>query len=276
MFAQVFFIVWRESIEALLVIGILHAWLSHNDARIAKRYLWGGVVAGLAGALALSALLTRFNAMLPPEGQEYFQLALILTAALLIVQMVFWMRRHGARLAEQLRRQLTEQMSLGHLWGVFGLSFAAVMREGTETVIFLQGILSAAQDTRAIGGGIAAALAAALASYAVLQLGQRQLSWRLFFRLTEAVLLLLACALFVSATGYLVSMGLLPYTAPIWDSSFLIDDMSRLGGILSSLTGYRAMPDAVTLAAWLFFWGAITAAFRLQRSRLQMAECKAA
>ena len=52
---QVLFIVWRESVEAMLVIGILHAWLSHNAADSGgKRWLWGGVALGLVLAAALA------------------------------------------------------------------------------------------------------------------------------------------------------------------------------------------------------------------------------
>lgn len=267
MFAQVFFIVWRESIEALLVIGILHAWLSHNEASGAKRYLWGGVLAGLAGSVALSFVLTHFSAALPPEGQEYFQFTVVMIAAVLIVQMVFWMRRHGANLKRHLQGQLAGHISQGHLWGVFGLALIAVMREGTETVIFLHGIIGASQDAGSVSGGVAFALATALASYALLQLGGKFLSWRLFFQFTEAMLLLLACALFVSGSGLLVSLGLLPYTPVLWDSSALIDDMSRIGGILASLTGYRAMPDATTVMTWIMYWSGIAFAFHLQASR---------
>ena len=46
MIAQIIFVVWRESIEALLVIGILQAWLRHSGTARARRYLWGGVLGG--------------------------------------------------------------------------------------------------------------------------------------------------------------------------------------------------------------------------------------
>ena len=54
---QVLFIVWRESVEAMLVIGILHAWLSQNPAAGGKRWLWGGVLAGLLPAAGGEVLL---------------------------------------------------------------------------------------------------------------------------------------------------------------------------------------------------------------------------
>ena len=45
---QVLFIVWRESVEALLVVGILYAWLKNGDADASRGipYLWAGVAAG--------------------------------------------------------------------------------------------------------------------------------------------------------------------------------------------------------------------------------------
>ena len=54
-------IIWRELVEALLVIGILHAWLVHEAGETGRSrgtlYLWGGVVAGVAAAVALGAVL---------------------------------------------------------------------------------------------------------------------------------------------------------------------------------------------------------------------------
>ncbi|MCB1486331.1 MAG: FTR1 family protein [Bauldia sp.] len=271
MFAQTFLIVWRESVEALLVVGILHAWLVRDPGgRRAIRYLWGGVVAGLGGAVALSIVLMRLGAILPPEGQDYFQAGLILTAAALIVQMVFWMRRHGAALKWHLEEQLTTQLRYGRLWGVFVIALIAVIREGAETVIFLYGVLAASQGTSGeVVAGIAVALTVAAATYAAVQLGGRYLSWRLFFRLTEAMLLLLACALLVKGVDHLVSLGLLPYADPLWDTSPLLDDMSPFGGIVADLTGYRAVPDRVTVATWVLYWSAIVAGCRAQTRRMR-------
>ncbi len=266
MFVQTFFIVWRESIEALLVVGILHAWLRHNGTgRGSTAYLWGGVAAGIIGAGLLSVVLMRFGATLPPEGQDWFQAALILAACALIVQMVFWMRRHGRTLKRDLEQELSDSLRRGNLWGIFAVAAIAVMREGAETVIFLQGVIvSAAGAGAEIAIGIVSAVLSAGLTYALLQLGGRYLSWRLFFRLTEAMLLLLASALLVTGTGYLVSLGLLPYSEPLWDTAFLLDDMTRLGGVVAGLTGYRAMPDAVTVATWVVYWSGIVLAFRLQ------------
>lgn len=64
------FIVWRESLEAILVISILYAWIgARGDGRIGVRYLWVGVGGGLLlGAGLLVADVERLINLewLPP------------------------------------------------------------------------------------------------------------------------------------------------------------------------------------------------------------------
>jgi high-affinity iron transporter len=269
MFAQVIFVVWRESVEALLVVGILHAWLAHNSTdRGAMKYLWGGVAVGLLAAVALSIALVGFAEVLPPNWQDFFQAGLILAACGLIVQMVFWMRRHGRTLKRELEDGLSRSVQTGQWWGVFVLALAAIAREGSETVVFLYGIVAAGAAGHYLETGLAIllALAAAFATYWLLQVFARRTSWRIFFRVTEIMLLFLGSALLVTGLGYLVSFGLLPYTSPVWSTDFLLRDTSSIGGLVASLTGYRSEPDIVTLATWLVYWGGIAAAFRLESS----------
>ena len=91
------FIIWRESAEAMLVVGILYAWLKKTTGcrHVGMRYLWGGVAAGIGLAIVLAAVMLGIATSLSGEGLEYFQLVMMFLAAGLIVQMVFWMRKHG-------------------------------------------------------------------------------------------------------------------------------------------------------------------------------------
>jgi high-affinity iron transporter len=279
MLAQIIFVVWRESVEALLVVGILHAWLAHNARdRGGMRYLWGGVAAGVVTALGLSVVLVKFSEALPMGWHDYFQAALILTACALIVQMVFWMRRHGRTMKRQMEQELSQSVETGQWWGVFILTLAAIAREGSETVIFLYGIIAAGEQGHITQTllAILAAFATAFATYWLLQYFSRHMSWRLFFRMTEIMLLLLGSALLVTGVDYLVSFGVLPYTHPVWNTAALIDDTSTIGNLISSLTGYRSEPDIVTLATWLIYWGGIFVTFRFENIRNQRLEAKAA
>ena len=103
MLLNAFIIVWRESLEAMLVIGILAAWAEGRGGSV-RAGLWSGVAAGGALALALSAVMQGALGSLSDRGQEIFQALLILFAAALMTHMVLWMRRHARGLRRQLHR----------------------------------------------------------------------------------------------------------------------------------------------------------------------------
>lgn len=271
MFGSIAFVVWRESVEALLVIGILDAWLraEARDTNRARMFLWGGVVAGLAFAGLLAALLVGLADAISEDAQLSYTTAVVLIAAALILQMVFWMRKHGRSMKRDLETQLSTAVARQSWWGVFVLALVAVAREGSETVIFLYGILSSG----AAGGlfsGIGAGLfgfALALLSYGLLQAGSRVLSWRLFFRVTEIMLLFLACALLMTGIDGLIDLEILPrLSRRLWDSGWLLSDGDATGGFISALTGYRATPNLMELLVFAGYWALVLAAiFRPRR-----------
>src|SRR5206468_3705916 len=141
------FIVWRESAEAMLVVGILYAWLKRQpDASIGLRYLWGGVAAGIALALLLAGVMLGIATVLSSEALEYFQAGMVLVAAALIVQMVFWMRRHGRTFKKDLESDMQKNVGAANWWGMLVVVMLAVGRESAETVVFLYGIGIEGQD----------------------------------------------------------------------------------------------------------------------------------
>lgn len=270
---QIVFILWRESVEALLVVGILAGWLRHETAgRRAAIFLWGGVVAGLALAVLFAFTVLGFSNLLSPATRQVMMTSMVFIAAGLIVQMVIWMRAHGHTLKRDLESGLNSAGDKRQWWMVFTLAALAVAREGSETVVFLYGTLVVAKDAVLTGAIASAALGLFLAvlTYGALQLSGRFLPWRGFFRVSEAMLLLLGCALFTSGMGSLISQGVLPYTPVLWDTSWLLDDGTRFGGLVAGLTGYRAAPDQVTLAAWLIYWAGVFGILRLQARALQL------
>ena len=257
---QIVFVVWRESVEALLVVGILNAWLVHQgntpEAARGKRFLWAGVTAGLVFAVALAAGLLFFGELLSDEGQDWFQTIMVLVAAVLIVQMVVWMRLHGRTLKRELEEGAARSMAEANWWGLFVLALLAVAREGSETVVFLYGILSSGHiATSSSVGAAALGGALAIATYWLLQLGGRYVSWRLFFRVTEIMLLLLGAALVMSGIDHLVSLGIVPVLSkPLWSTAAIVEDGGALGSFVSGLTGYRARPDLTSVITYAAYW----------------------
>lgn len=267
---QVIFVMWRESVEALLVVGILYNWLSRTPgAESGRRWLWAGVIAGLvfAGLLGLGIYSAQELLL---DWQDQFQTAMVLVAAALIVQMVLWMRVHGRTLKRDLEHGLTLKLQQRNWWGVAVLAALAIAREGSEAVVFLYGTLAAAPASELPMMGLAAVggLLAALATFWLLQLGGKFMTWPRFFRITEALLLLLAASLVVTGAEKMQALEWLPALRDgLWDSSWLLPDMGRIGGLVAGITGYRAQPSLMTVLVYAGYWLLMLALMRRSRPK---------
>ena len=261
------FIVWRESAEAMLVVGILYAWLKRQpEAATGMRFLWGGVAAGAALAIVLALVMLGIISTLSGDALDYFQVAMMAIAAGLIVQMVFWMRKHGRTFKKDLEHEMSRNVGVAKWWGMLVVVALAVGRESSEAVVFLYGLGAESGGIPNLLLVLVLGIASAFATFWILQHGGRVLSWRAFFRVSEVLLLLLAGALLVNAIDKLIGMGVLPaFIDPVWDTSRVLDDSGRVGGMLASLTGYRARPALLTLAALAFYWIGVT--YWLRRPR---------
>ena len=252
------FIVWRESVEAILVVSILYAWIqARGDSRVTPRHLWLGVAGGVALAGALAAAMLGLQSQLAGDALEAFQGTIVIVAAGLITHMVLWMHHHGRHLKMELEAGMTEAAS--HAGGAAAglLAAIAVGREGAETVLFLYGLgleqSGEALHALSLGAGLGFLLALATA-WLILH-GSRWLPSRVFFRVSEIVLLLLAAGLLVSGVERFINLEWLPpLVEPVWDSSVLLDESSLVGGIAGAFAGYRAHPSLMVLAVWLGYW----------------------
>lgn len=264
---QVLFIVWRESVEALLVVGILYTWLRATpEGKRGLPYLWGGVAAGLALAVALALVLLGVSSWLSDEGQEWFQAIMSLAACALVVQMVVWMKKHGRTLKGELESGARASVANDNWWGLLVLVAIAVAREGSETVVFLYGTVSAGEggsDMLMLAVAGVAGFAVALLTFWLLQLGGKLITWRRFFFVTEILLLLLAGSLLVGGLDHLISLDVLPTLVdPVWDSSWLLSDSTGVGKVLADFAGYRALPALSSVLLWVAYWIIVWALLR--------------
>jgi high-affinity iron transporter len=225
------FIVWRESAEAMLVVGVLYAWLKNRaDAATGIRYLWGGVAAGAGLACVLALVMLGIASSLSGNGLDYFQLAIMFVASALIVQMVFWMRKHGRTFKKDLEADMTRNARKANWWGLLVVVALAVGRETAEAVVFLYGLGAEQNGIANLPIILVLGVGAAFATFWLLQQGTRMLSWRMFFRVSEIMLLLLAGALLVSRVERLIGLDVLPQLIdPVWDTSAMLDDSGRIG-----------------------------------------------
>ncbi len=253
-------IVFREVLEAALIIGILAA--ATRSVPGSRRWLIGGVVAGLAGASLVAASTDAIGAMASGVGQELLNSLILGVAVLMLAWHNIWMSSHGKALACEAKAMggaiQDGRQASSILLVVVGL---AVLREGSETVLFLYGISaseSAGSSSMLLGGvtGILTGIAVGYALYA----GLLRVPMRWFFAATGLLVLLLAAGMASQAAHFLIQADILPsLAAPLWDTSGLLAKDSIPGVFLHSLAGYDPRPSGMqvifyvlTLASILF------------------------
>ena len=259
-----FIIVWRESLEAMLVIGVLLSWIARQPSPAAlRRHLWLGAGAGISLACALGAATFAVQSEFAGASLDLFQFAMVLAAAALIVHMVLWMHAHGRHMKRELEGRAEGQAGA---WGIAAITALAVGREGAETVVFLYGLGMESQGA-ALAGMVSAAAAGFAAAGATAWLaarGARRLNYRTLFAASEILLLFIANALLANAADRAIALGWVPALIdPLWDLSAWLSDGQGAGRLLADFTGYRARPAATVVLASLAFWA--YALWRLKR-----------
>ena len=240
-------IVFREVLEAALVVAvILGATKGLKDRR---SWIGWGVAAGVLGAVVVAALMGRISESLSGTGQPIFEAAVLLSAVAMLGWHNVWMARHGKRMTDDLKR-LGRDVGVGRksMAALFAATAIAVLREGSEIVLFLYGLAASGSSAVSIGLGALLGLAAGAAAGFALYQGLMKIPVRHFFRVTGWMLLLLAAGMASQAAAFLNQADLLPAIRDrVWDTSWLLSADSLAGTALRTLIGYTPSPSGLQL-----------------------------
>ncbi len=244
-------IVFREVFEAGLIVGIVMAVTSGVAGR--GRWIAGGVAAGVLGACLVAVFTGGLSDLFGGSGQEVFNAAILGFAVLMLTWHNVWMSRHGRELAAELRAAgeavVAGSKSLAALAVVVAI---AVLREGSEVVLFLYGVAAAqggASFSMVVGGFIGLILGSlvCLMTY----LGLITIPTRYLFGVTSALIALLAAGMAAQAIAFLEQANILTtLDETVWDTSWILSDSSYLGRALHTLVGYVDQPTAMQLIVY--------------------------
>jgi high-affinity iron transporter len=246
--AGVALLVFREVLEAALVISIVCAATRGVSRRGA--YVAAGIGIGIAGALLVALGAGRIAQLAGGSGQEIFDACVLLAAVAMIGWHVVWMSKHGRELAQQMGA-VGNAVSEGSrpLTVLLTVVALAVLREGSEVVLFLYGMVIGGIGVGGVTGGIALGVGGGALLGFALYFGLLRVPMKHFFNVTNWMLVLLAAGLASTAARFLVQGNLLdPWGARLWDTSWLLSNGSLVGKTLSILIGYDASPDGVQIA----------------------------
>jgi high-affinity iron transporter len=245
-------IVFREVLEAALIVGIVGAATRGIAGR--SRYIVGGVAAGVLGAIAVAAGANVLGQLAEGMGQELFNAAVLGLAVVMLAWHNIWMSVHGRDLAANAKRVGGDIRSGAKTMVVLLVVIAvAVLREGSETVLFLYGVALSGEHSHAAMalGGVLGLAGGALVGYMLFH-GLLRIPIRHFFTATSVLVLLLAAGMASQAARFLIQANVLPsLAAPLWDTSALISNASLAGRVLQGLVGYDARPAGMQLAFYV-------------------------
>jgi high-affinity iron transporter len=251
-------IVFREAMEAGLIIGIVMAATQGVPGR--GRMVAAGIAVGVAGACLLAAFAGQIGALFDGVGQEVFQASVLGLAVLMLAWHTIWMSSHGRETAREMKAlgaSVREgSRSLRALGIVIGV---AVLREGSEIVLFLYGIViggDASAASMALGGALGIAGGAGLTW--LMYRGLLAVPAHRLFAVTSGLIMLVAAGLASQAIGTLQQAGYLTVLdAPLWDTGWLLRDSSLVGKLLHTLVGYTDQPDGLQVIAYALTLGLI-------------------
>jgi high-affinity iron transporter len=245
-------IVFRESLEAALIISVMIA--ATRGLAMRGRWVLGGILAGVGGACFVASFMQMIANMVDGMGQELFNVGILLTAVAMLAWHNIWMASHSRELVQQMKntaRAVTDGRSERSV--IFLVIALAVMREGSETALFLYGVAtdSANGIRNTLAGGTMGLAAGALVATS-LYAGLLRIPVRWFFAATSALVLLMAASMASQAARMLIQADLLPSLAtPIWDTSNILSQNTVAGTILHGLIGYDAQPAGMQLVVYL-------------------------
>jgi high-affinity iron transporter len=239
-------VVFREVLEAALIVGIIGA--ATRDIPHRSRWIAGGIGLGILGSLLVAGGAEFISKLAEGMGQELFNATILGLAVVMLAWHNIWMSSHGRELAANARRiggavrEGTAEMSV-----LLVVIAVAVLREGSETVLFLYGIGASPDSSaaRMAAGGAIGLVGGILVGW-LLFAGLLRIPLKWFFSVTSGLVLLLAAGMASQAARFLIQADKLPSLAtPLWDTSWLVDNGSVLGKALQGLLGYDAQPSGM-------------------------------
>jgi high-affinity iron transporter len=257
-------IVLREAIEAGLIIGIVLAATRGIPSR--TRYVASGIFSGLVGAVLVAFFAGAISKALTGAGQEVFNAAVLGLAVIMLGWHNIWMARHGRQITEDMRRLGHDvesgSRSLMALAAVVGL---AVLREGSEVVLFLYGVVISSGESGVsllLGGVLGLLLGAGVSALAYG--GLAIIPPRYLFKVTAFLIAFMAAGMAAQCVAFLEQANIATALGSIvWNSSSLLADNSVAGRVLHTLLGYTGKPTQLQLLVYLGTLGAIFGLMKL-------------
>ena len=266
-----FLITSRETLEASLVVGIVLAYLNKTNNQNYRKTVYYGILFGILASILTAFFFTLFAGGFEGRAEEIFEGIIMLFAAFLLTTMILWMmqQRHISKEIEgDVEKSLQQAQPLFSHFGIFMLIFIAVIREGVETVIFLNAINYASGIN--FFGGTLGIIAAIIVGY-LFFISTRKINLKKLFNISSILLILFAAGLVAHGIHEFEEAGVVSgIVAPLFDINHILNEKGLVGSFLKGLFGYNGNPSLLEVLAYVSYLGIIFYLFRrIENSRVR-------
>ena len=262
-----FIIVFREVLEASLVVGIIYLIIEKTNQTSHFAKLWYAVFVSILASIVVGFLVIQAkNSLGNDSTQALFEAIFLYLTAFLIWYVIFWLSKNVSD-KKVLEGQALNAMELSS-WGIFFVVFFAILREGFETAIFLISSFSIT-GTFSYLGFFTGALLAILIGYLIVAQG-RKINLRSVFKYSTLLLVFLSAGMVAYGTHeaeeYLVKSDQIEKSSitRVWDILEPVQsidtgqtiyhplhDKGSIGLFLKGFFGYNSNPNIPEVILWI-------------------------
>ena len=281
-----FVIIFRECLEAGLIVGIIYTYINFNNIVAQKKNIWFGVLCGVIASVLVGCIFFFLGGVIPSAYEKLFEgVSMYITAGFLFY-VIFWLSKKVSS-KSVIETSVQQSISKNESWGLFLLIFFAILREGFEIIILLFNDIKNG-ELNFLGVSLGFLLAVFLI-YLIFVTGKK-IPIKKFFASTTLLLVFIAAGLIAYGTHevetYLYKSGYIEKEniSRVWDVLKPLDvnspscnsvlytyakvnkdgndielcyhifyEKGRVGEFLKGFFGYNSNPNYIEFFLWLFF-----------------------
>jgi high-affinity iron transporter len=200
---QAFIITLREGVEAALIVGITLAYLTKIGRQELRKTVYAALIAAFLGSIGVAVVISRTHL-----NEDVFEGWIMLVAAFFVVTMVIFMMKTGRKMKGEIEGKIGLLAGNDAWFGLFTFIFLMVLREGAETVLILSAVALNSTELMSFLGTLLGVLAA-IAFGVMFVKGSVRINLQKFFRITTAIMFLVAAQLVISGLHELSESGVI-------------------------------------------------------------------
>ena len=239
-FSTSFSIIFREGLESALIIGAILTYLEASRNNRFKKHVYYGIVIAI-GATAVTWFIAEFIIDISGANRELIEAIAGVSAVAILFWVSFWVlnKIETKRWIEFVKAKVWKATTTGSIVVFVLLSFFTVYREGFETVLFYQAMLSFAKYMEwYVVAGLVIGLAIIVATAVVVRKLGRRLPLKVLFALTMGIGAYMSIAFMGNAVREFQELGYIPTTP-------LIGIIPRFDINLASMTGIHPTVESI-------------------------------